>query len=394
MKRRYLPAAGSEGIAMPPVPPELDRRTLLKATLGAATVAVVGTELATAGAAHAAPSAQFPWIIDCDGWGARPPAAPLQLSGNITNKIIVHHTAYPNSTDYSRDQAVWLAQDIQRLHMDGNGWSDTGQHFTVSRGGYVLEGRRGSLAALDGGEHQMIAAHCPGENGNAIGIENEGIYVTETPTAALLVSLTRLCVTICRQYGLHAYDIFGHWDFRETQCPGAAFYRQFPMLRRWVAAALGSAAGKAPARRWPDIWKFVSGPVVQVGQYLLNAQGYPLAINGLFGADTVAAVRDWQARNGIPVDVDATFTTPTWETLVPLLDRHATGLPVSALQYILNHKGWADVAITGGYDQPTMKAVQDLQRLHGLAPTGEVNASTWCAAVGGIVRESFHGGRH
>ncbi|WP_213451737.1 peptidoglycan recognition protein family protein [Rhizomonospora bruguierae] len=363
--------------------PELDRRTLLKAGLGAAAVAMVGTELAGTGPAGATPSADFPWIIDCDSWGARPPAAPLQLSGNVTNKIIVHHTAYPNSTDYSREQAVWLARDIQDLHIDGNGWSDTGQHFTVSRGGYVLEGRRGSLAALAGGEHQMIGAHCPGENGNAIGIENEGIYLTETPPAALLAALTKLCVAVCRRYGLHAYDIFGHWDFIETQCPGEAFYRQFPMLRRAVAEGLKMPAGQAPPRRWPDTWKFVSGPVVQVGQYLLVARGYPLAVNGQFGADTVAAVQDWQARNGLPVDVDATFTAQTWETLV------AGTPPVSALQYILLHKGWRDVSITGAYDQPTKKAVQDLQRLHGLTPNGKLTASTWCAAVGGVVRESF-----
>ncbi|MEU8080225.1 peptidoglycan-binding protein [Catellatospora citrea] len=367
---------------------ELDRRTLIKASLGAATVAVVGSELLLPGAAQAAPSGQFPWIIDCESWGARPPL-PLSVSGTATNKIIVHHTAYPNSTDYSQDQAIWLARDIQRLHMDGNGWSDTGQHFTVSRGGYVLEGRRGSLERLEAGDRQMISAHCPGENGRAIGIENEGTYVTETPPEALLESLTKLCVAICRQYGLQAHDIFGHWDFRFTDCPGAAFYRQFPMLRRRVADALGTSPDQAPERRWPDIWRFVGGPVVRVAQHLLVAQGYPVATSGVFDAATVAAVQDWQARNGIAVDIDATVTAPTWETLAPELGKHATGVPVSALQYILQNKGWTDVAVTGQFDHPTMKAVQDLQRLHGLTPNGKVTTSTWCAAVGGITRESL-----
>jgi hypothetical protein len=36
-----------------------------------------------------------------------------------------------------------------------------------------------------------------------------------------------------------------------------------------------------------------------------------------------------------------------------------------------------------------MKAVQDMQRLHGLTPHGKVDASTWCAVVGGTVRESL-----
>lgn len=369
--------------------PELGRRTLLKAGLGAATVAVVGTELATPAPALASTDGDLDWIISCDEWGARPPASPLSTSTIPTNKIIVHHMAFPNSTDYSEEHAKQLARDCQNLHMDVNGWSDTGQHFTVSRGGYVLEGRHGSLEALRTGERQIIAAHCPGENGRAIGIENEGTYVTETPPAALLDALTRLCVVICRQYGLHAHDIFGHWDFRATLCPGAMFYREFPALRRRVAEGLGTDIADIPARRWPDIWRFVGGPVVRVAQYLLSFRGYPVTPTGVFDAATVAAVQDWQARNGIPVDIDATLTGPTWEALVPELDKHATGVPVTALQYILNSRGYEEVALTGEFDHPTKKAVQDLQRLHGLRPNGKVTTTTWCAAVGGVVRQSF-----
>src|SRR5262245_11518055 len=158
---------------------ELHRRTLLKAGLGTASVAVVGTELATAAPAGAAPSAQFPWIIDCDSWGARPPASPIQISAVATNKIILHHMAFPNVTDFSREHAIQLARDCQNLHMDVNLFADTGQHFTVSRGGFVLEGRHRSIETLEIGDRQVVSAHCPGENVRAIGIENEGTYITE-----------------------------------------------------------------------------------------------------------------------------------------------------------------------------------------------------------------------
>ncbi|MFF5175770.1 peptidoglycan-binding protein [Micromonospora sp. NPDC000089] len=369
--------------------PEFDRRTLLRAGLGAATVAVVGYELAVPAAAQAAPGAELDWIISCDEWGARPPRDPLSVSAIPTNKIILHHMAFPNVTDYSEAHAIALARECQDLHMDGNGWSDTGQHFTVSRGGHVLEGRHGSLERLRAGDRQMIAAHCPGENGRAIGIENEGTYVTETPPAALLDSMVTLCVTICRQYGLHAYDIFGHWDFRTTDCPGAAFYRLFPDVRRRVFHELGADPADVPARRWPDLWRFDSSPAVRVAQFLLAYRGYPVTPTSAFDPATVAAVQDWQARNGLPVDVDATLTDRTWETLSPELDKDATGLPVQAVQFILNWKGYPDVRETGGYDHATMKAVQDVQRLHGLPPNGKLSTSTWCALVGGVVRQSF-----
>lgn len=368
---------------------EVDRRTLFRVGLGGAVAAVVGTELAVAGPAAAAPSEQFPWIIDCDTWGARPPAGRIQITGNTTNKIILHHMAFPNVTDYSRDNALQLARDCQNLHMDTNGWADTGQHFTVSRGGYVLEGRHRSLEGLAGGEHQVIAAHCPGENGNAIGIENEGTYITETPPQALLDSLVRLCVAVCGKFGLHAWDIFGHWDFRWTDCPGIAFYALFPQVRARVLAEMGTPAAMIPERRWPDIWRFVDSPVVEVAQYLLNNAGYALPTDGVFGTGMNPVVADFQARNGIPVTPDATFDTATWEALAPALGKDATGLPVTALQFMLGRKGYAEVSATGSYDHATMKAVQDMQRLHGLVPDGKVDASTWCAVVGGSVREAF-----
>jgi peptidoglycan hydrolase-like protein with peptidoglycan-binding domain len=371
---------------------EVDRRTLFKAGLGTAVATVVGTQLAVPGTAEAAPSAQFPWIIDCDTWGARPPSSTIQITGNTTNKIILHHMAFPNVTDYSREHAVQLAKDCQNLHMDTNGWADTGQHFTVSRGGYVLEGRHRSLETLDAGQHQVVSAHCPGENGNAIGIENEGTYITETPPQALVDSLVELCVAVCRQFRLNAWDIFGHWDFRlGTDCPGISFYAEFPQIRSRVLKAMGVPASAAPARRWPDIWRFVDSQVVQVAQYLLVDAGYTgLAINGVFGTDMNPMVADFQTAHGIPVTADATFDTATWEALAPVLDKDATGLPVEAVQYMLTIKGYADtVAITGEYDHNTMKAVQDMQRLHGLHPNGKVDLSTWCAVVGGTVREAL-----
>lgn len=371
---------------------EVDRRTLFRVSLGTAVAAVVGTEVAFPTAAGATPSPQFPWIIDCDSWGARPPSSPTEITGNTTNKIILHHMAFPNVTDYSREHAIQLARDCQDLHMDTNGWADTGQHFTVSRGGYVLEGRHRSLETLVAGEHQVTAAHCPGENGNAIGIENEGTYVTETPPAALLDSLVELCTAVCRQFHLNAWDIFGHWDFRlGTDCPGIAFYRLFPQIRKRVLQSMGVSPAAAPTRRWPDIWRFVDSQVVQVAQYLLVNAGYgDLPIDGVFSTDMNAVVADFQTSHGIAVTPDATFDTPTWEALAPTLDKDSSGLPVEAAQYLLTIKGYADtVGITGTYDHNTMKAVQDMQRLHNLRPTGRTDLSTWCALAGGTVRETF-----
>jgi hypothetical protein len=377
--------------------PGIDRRALLWSGASAAALGVIGGGLALptgALASGATPDAGQPagldFIIDCDSWGARQPSSTLVMNTGTTRKIIFHHTAYPNSTDYSLDQAVWLARDIQNLHMDTNGWADTGQHFTVSRGGYVLEGRHRSLEGLTSGAQQVTSAHCPGENTRAIGIENEGTYITETPPAGLLASLVRLSVAICQQYGIHAHNIFGHWDYRDTDCPGILFYRQFPMLRRIIAAQLHTRWADIPARTWPDVKANQTGRVITVAQYLLRAQGYPLTPNSTFDAATVAAVQDWQAKQGLPVSTDGTITEQTWQSLATPLNGQSQGDPVSGLQTILLRKGYP-VTVSGGYDQGTRKAVQQMQVLHSLPPTGRVDTDTWCAVVGGVVRAEFTG---
>ncbi|TDB94961.1 N-acetylmuramoyl-L-alanine amidase [Micromonospora fluostatini] len=354
--------------------------------------------------ADAAPSTMFPWIIDCGSWGARPPKPPgVELLEGTTRKIIVHHTGEPahNTTDFSRERAMKLARDIQREHQDVRDYPDSGHHFTISRGGHVLEGRARSLETLETGLAQVRSAHCPGRNHDSIGIENEGFYIEETPTQKLWDSLVHLCVTICRQYQIKAHNIFGHWDFRNTQCPGISFYRQFPQLRREVAAHLGTPIGEVPERTWPDIYDNVGGtcmggPVGAVAQYLLRNAGYtiPLTDGGGWSPEMTSAIKDWQHKHGLEVSPNGTVTAETWETLAPELDQHATGDVVRALQSILIPKGYSGVAVNGQFDSATENAVKDLQKLHGLPATGGVDIRTWCVITGGVIREAFRDASH
>lgn len=178
-----------------------------------------------------------PTIASCATWGARDPL-PLTEITTPPNKILVHHTATANSTDYSQAHAFALARSIQDYHMDTNGWSDSGQHFTISRGGYAMEGRHYSLSHLQSGSGMVVGAHCPGQNDQAIGIENEGTYSTVAPTTALYDQLVKMCAYICDRYKIPATEIYGHRDFRATECPGDVLYSMLPQLRLDVAAVL------------------------------------------------------------------------------------------------------------------------------------------------------------
>ncbi|MEO3819438.1 N-acetylmuramoyl-L-alanine amidase [Plantactinospora sp. B24E8] len=231
----------------------LSRRDVVRgAVLLGVGAATGGLSLAGTSPALAAPdtgallAVEPPTIASCATWGARTPGSLSVISSN-PDKILIHHTAGPNSTTYTQAHAYSVARSIQNFHMNDNGWSDSGQHFTISRGGYVMEGRHNSLTRLRAGSGMVVGAHCPGQNDKAIGIENEGTYTSATPPAALYDRLVQFCAYICDQYGIAASRIYGHRDYVATACPGNVLYGMLPQLRADVADALSGGGTPPPA---------------------------------------------------------------------------------------------------------------------------------------------------
>ncbi|MCO6006563.1 peptidoglycan recognition protein family protein [Actinoallomurus purpureus] len=227
-----------------PASPALGRRDLItRAAAIAGGAALIGAaDLARPRPARAVTA---PRVYTRAEWDARPPTSPATII-KAPDHLIVHHMAFPNSTDYSLAHAFQLSRDCQDLHMDDNGWSDTGQQLTISRGGFVMEGRNRTLEAI-GQRKNVFGAQCANENGHTLGVENEGTYTTELPPAALWDSLVQTLAWLCDLYGLSASTaIVGHRDYNSTtQCPGDALYAQLPRLRSEVAAQLGAAAPAA-----------------------------------------------------------------------------------------------------------------------------------------------------
>ncbi len=204
----------------------------------AAAAAGVGAGAVILGAPSAEAAVPEPNIFSCTDWSARPPSSPVTLAGNNPNKIIVHHTAFPNTDDTGRTASFAIAHEIQDLHMDTNGWIDTGNHFTISRSGIIMEGRHRSFERLLAGNNMVVGAHTVNQNTQSIGIENNGTYITATPPSLLWASLVSLCSYICYQYGIKPTQIYGHRDFNDTECPGDKFYSMLPKLRTDTAARM------------------------------------------------------------------------------------------------------------------------------------------------------------
>ncbi|GLZ75817.1 hypothetical protein Afil01_06240 [Actinorhabdospora filicis] len=292
--------------------PLISRRTALRGglLLGAG-IAVGGFEvtLASDAAAAAVPN---PGIASCTTWGARA-VGGLNEIATRPNKILVHHTDTPNQTDVSKDAAYRLARSIQNYHMDHNGWSDTGQHFTNSRGGYVMEGRHTSLAHLTSGSGMVVGAHCPGQNNQAIGIENEGTYMTAEPPAAQWNRLIDLCAYICQQYAIAPTQIFGHRDYLATDCPGDVLYAKLPALRQAVADRLNGTP--------PSFQVVLDAPTAGAnwGSSSYSAQRYgadyryasPQAVSdGAYYRATLPAAGNYKVETWYPADPGYNPSTP------------------------------------------------------------------------------------
>ncbi|XVQ10957.1 peptidoglycan recognition protein family protein [Spirillospora sp. CA-255316] len=171
-------------------------------------------------------------------WKAAPPRRRAKVLSTAPDRIVVHHTATPNSKDHSVAHAYALSRQIQRFHMHTRGWDDTGQQLTISRGGHVMEGRNGSLAAIRAGRH-VVGAQSLHHNSHTIGIENEGTYSRAAVPGRLWSSLVETCAWLCTEYRLDPFRaIVGHRDLVATDCPGDVLYARLPELRGDVAKHL------------------------------------------------------------------------------------------------------------------------------------------------------------
>jgi N-acetyl-anhydromuramyl-L-alanine amidase AmpD len=283
-------------------------------------MAVAGGGLLAGLGLDSADAADGPVIVNCDQWGSRPARRPLPVYNRSPVKILVHHTATANVANPGPDAAVKLARGIQNFHMDTRGWPDTGQHFTVSRGGVVLEGRHHSLEFASVGRRQVEGAHCTGQNVVALGIENEGTYSRVDPPAKQWDRLRALCAYLCRQYKISPTQIYGHRDFKDTACPGDRLYAALPRLRTEVAKVLGQRATRAAAATWPLLRIADRGNQVLAAQYLLRDAGVDgVVADGRFTRELADVVRGFQTVHGFiddeTLEVTGMIGGETWPAI-------------------------------------------------------------------------------
>jgi murein L,D-transpeptidase YcbB/YkuD len=157
-----------------------------------------------------------------------------------------------------------------------------------------------------------------------------------------------------------------------------------------AAAVLASATAQA-LQPWPVLTQGSNStwPLVTVRslQYLLNAHGAKLTVDGLFGPKTKAAVITFQRSHGLAAT--GTVNAGTWRSLIVTVRQGSVGPAVRAVQDQINFRNNKDgrtLIVDGIFGPKTAAAVKAFQlamsvEVPGFAVDGIVGPRTWQALV-------------
>lgn len=120
------------------------------------------------------------------------------------------------------------------------------------------------------------------------------------------------------------------------------------------------------------------GTDVKAAQYMLNAHGYKLVPDGIYGRLTEAAVRSFQKSHHLLLD--GVIGTQTWTALTSRLAYGSQGYMVRALQVELNRYDM-HLAVDGMFGPKTSVAVTRVQRDNWLPATGTVDPMFWMTVI-------------
>jgi hypothetical protein len=149
--------------------------------------------------------------------------------------VIIHHSAVP---------AVINARRIAAYHVERHNWPGIGYHFFVGPDGHIQQTQ----------PLEAISYHA-GDRGNQVGVGIclAGDFTEQPPPQVQLESAAALVAWLLDDLDLPLSAVYGHCDFKETQCPGltwAGVWRE-PLLDS-IASILKTARPPAPTPKLMD----------------------------------------------------------------------------------------------------------------------------------------------
>lgn len=159
-------------------------------------------------------------------------------------------------------------------------------------------------------------------------------------------------------------------------------------------SAAPAAPAVEPVGTWPTLQRGATNPAVTVRslQYLLNAHGAGLTVDGIFGNRTNSAVRDYQFRRGLVVD--GIVGPRTWSSLLVTVRFGSVGPAVEAFQDQMNARSIAAggvpyLAVDGVFGPKTEAAAYYMQNrladYWGIDVDGIVGPQTWQPLISNVL---------
>jgi peptidoglycan hydrolase-like protein with peptidoglycan-binding domain len=156
-----------------------------------------------------------------------------------------------------------------------------------------------------------------------------------------------------------------------------------------------AAATAATGQPWPELRQGSNGAwpqaTVRSLQYLLNAHGAKLTVDGIFGPKTKAAVVAFQHVKGL--NGSGVVQAATWRALLVTVQRGSAGPAVRAVQDQINFRNLKDgrtLVVDGLFGPKTQASVRAFQKamaseVTGFRVDGVVGPQTWQALASGAL---------
>ena len=143
-----------------------------------------------------------------------------------------------------------------------------------------------------------------------------------------------------------------------------------------------------PIQPWPLTKKGDNAHPVRTLQHLLRAQKQTVAVDGIFGPKTEAAVKAFQKAKKL--SVDGQVGPKTWAAIIITVRKGSKGDAVRGVQEEFQFRNLSDdpsnaPAIDGDFGPKTEAAVRAFQDALDIAVDGIVGPVTWRALVSGML---------
>lgn len=144
---------------------------------------------------------------------------------------------------------------------------------------------------------------------------------------------------------------------------------------------------------WPVVKSGANGHPIKTLQYLLQARGHSIVVDGVFGPNTGAAVKAFQASHGLTAD--GIVDPITWTALVVQVKKGSQGDAVRGVQEEFQFRNLSGnpsngPQVDGIFGPATDAAVRGFQQalsldIPSVVVDGIVGPVTWQALVSGML---------